>query len=62
MTEHQAGRLCNNIYAAYAAKAITRKQAQNALDKLAPYMSTTQYHKHTDFTYYTRHDAHMFKE
>jgi hypothetical protein len=62
MTEHQAGRLCNNIYAAYKSKAITRKQAQELLDKLSPYMSTTQYHKYTDFTYYSRHNAHMFEE
>jgi hypothetical protein len=32
------------------------------LDKLSPYMSTTQYHKYTDFTYYSRHNAHMFEE
>lgn len=49
MTEHKAGRLANQIYAAHKAGQIDRKTALNYLDKFSHCLSESQFRKYQDF-------------
>ena len=49
MTERQAAKLANRIYAEYSARTIDRKKAFSDLDKIYPFMSTAQILKYSDF-------------
>jgi len=62
ITERKAGQIANRIHAARAAKQITLREAVNQLDKLSPYLSTTQFYKLMDLQSHAQSNPHLLDE
>jgi hypothetical protein len=57
--ERKAGRIANQVHAAYAAKQITLREAIRLLEKIQHYLSTTQFYKLMDLQDHARANPHM---
>jgi hypothetical protein len=62
MTERRAGQIANQIHAARTAKQITLRTALDHLDKLSPYLSTTQFTKLMDLQSHARYNPHLLDQ
>lgn len=61
-SERQVGVFASKVYRAIEAKQITRREALNMLEKVASYMSTSQYYKLMDLQDVCRHNPWMLDE
>ena len=59
ISERKAGQIANRIHAARAAGQITLREAVNQLDRLSPYLSTTQFHKLLDLQNHAQYNPHL---
>lgn len=62
ITERRAAIAANKIHAARAAGHITLRQALGYLEKLSPYLSTTQFHKLLDLQNHAQYNPHLLDE
>jgi hypothetical protein len=62
ITERKAGQIANRIHAARAAKQLTLREAIQHLDKLSPYLSTTQLYKFMDLQSHAQYNPHLLDE
>jgi hypothetical protein len=62
ITQRRAGQIANRVHAARAAKQITLRQALNQLEKLSPYLSTTQFYKLMDLQDHARYNPHLLDQ
>jgi hypothetical protein len=62
ITERKAGIAANKIHAARAAGHITLRQALTHLERLSPYLSTTQFCKLMDLQTHARYNPHLLDQ
>ena len=62
MSERAAGKTANRVWAALAARQITRRQALNILEKISHCLSTTQFYKLMDLQDACRYNPHLLDE
>jgi hypothetical protein len=62
ITERRAGQIANQIHAARAAKQITLREAINLLERISPYLSTTQFYKLMDLQSHARYNPHLLDQ
>ena len=62
ISERKAGQMANRIHAARAAGQITLRTALDLLEKLSPYLSTTQFHKLLDLQNHAQYNPHLLDE
>lgn len=62
ITERKAGIAANKIHAARAARQITLREALNRLEKLSPYLSTSQFYKLMDLQTHAQYNPHLLDE
>lgn len=62
LTQRQAGIAANKIYRARKEGHITLRQALSYLEKLAPYLSVSQFYKLQDLQYSAQHNPYLLDE
>ena len=62
ISERKAGQMANRIHAARAAGQITLRTALDLLEKLSPYLSTTQLYKFMDLQSHAQYNPHLLDE
>jgi hypothetical protein len=62
ITERKAGQIANQIHAARAAKQINLRTALDLLERISPYLSTTQFTKLMDLQDHARYNPHLLDE
>jgi hypothetical protein len=62
ISEAKAGRIANQYYAAINTKQITRRAALVELEKLSPWLSTTQFCKLMDLQDACRYNPHILDD
>ena len=62
ISERKAGQMANRIHAARAAGQITLRTALDLLEKLSPYLSTTQLYKLMDLQNHAQYNPHLLDE
>jgi hypothetical protein len=62
ISERKAGQIANSVYAAVAAKQITRRQALNLLERISHCLSTSQFTKLMDLQDAVRYNPHLLDE
>jgi hypothetical protein len=62
VSERAAGKTANRVWAALAAKQITRRQALNLLERISHCLSTSQFTKLMDLQDAVRYNPHLLDE
>lgn len=62
LTQRRAGIAANKIHRAREEGSITLRQALNHLEKLSPYLSTSQFHKLLDLQNHAQYNPHLLDE
>ena len=62
ISERKAGQMANRIHAARAAGQITLRTTLDLLEKLSPYLSTTQFVKFMDLQSHAQYNPHLLDE
>jgi hypothetical protein len=62
ITERKAGQFANQVHDAYGTKQITLREAINLLEKIGPYLSTTQFYKLMDLQDHARYNPNLLDE
>ena len=62
ISERKAGQIANRIHAARAAGQITLREALGHLEKLSPYLSTSQFYKLMDLQNHAQYNPHLLDE